>query len=98
MFAVRRAPKFSAVNSQPSAKQDTAPRSSVQTICYSEMQNCEKRVILHLEAFALAFSGPHFITRTGKPLCMCEKAQHNNNRNGMTIIISVLEVVLPVAL
>lgn len=29
---------------------------------------------------------------------VCVSAQHNYNRNGMTIIISVLEVVLPVAL
>lgn len=98
MFAVRRAPRFSAANSQQSAKKNTTPRSPVQTIYSSELQNCERRVMLHSEWFALAFSGPHLIMRTGKPLCMCERAQHNNNRNDMTITISVLGMVLPVAL
>lgn len=53
---------------------------------------------LHSEGFTLAFSGPHFITRTGKLLCMCERAQHNKNRNYITIIISVLEELLPMAM
>lgn len=75
-----------------------SPRSPVQTIRSSEPRNQERRAILHSEGFTLAFSGPHFITRTGKLLCMCERAQHNKNRNDITIIISVLEELLPMAM